>query len=746
MKRFLKILLLATSVLLLLLLMAGTVFERFSGAETAASVLYSTPWFAGLWGVLVVSGCVYLWRCGVHRRLPVLLIHLAFIVILIGALTTHLWGVQGTLHLRKDLPTRLFVDREGRMRQMPFDLTLTHFTVHYYEGTRAPMNYESRVRIGEEQPVEGSISMNRILTHRHYRFYQTGYDEDGQGTILSVAYDPWGIGITYVGYALLFVSLLIFLLHPQMGFRRLLAHPALRRPLVLVLPLCCLLLSACRSSDEVPQPKVLPAEVAADFGRVSVLYHERICPLQTVAYDFTMKLYGSTDYRGYTPEQVLTGWLFYFDSWKRQPMVKVKGQVVKDLLGIHSAYASLVDYADARNRYKLEEPLRRIRSGDEVPGARAIEEADEKFNLVSMLYMGTLLKLFPVRHADGSTVDWYAPADRLPEGMSDAQSLFVHRFMSLLAEQLLQNNTTAGRQLIEKLRAYQAKESGLRPTAFRSRAELLYNQTRFTRPFAMIFLTVGIVSFIFYVVAMACGRRVNRWAVRLFGGLLVLLFVYLTYIILLRAMVSGHLPLANGFETMQFMAWCVPLLSFFFHRRLSMAVPFGLLMSGLALLVAMLGEASPPVTPLMPVLASPLLSIHVVIIMLAYTLLAFVMLNGITALLLHAGRRTSVEAEERLMLFSQAMLYPAVFLLAAGIFIGAIWANQSWGRYWGWDPKEVWALITLLIYSFALHRDSIPRFRRPLFFHVFAVLAFLSVIITYFGVNYLLGGLHSYGA
>ena len=272
----------------------------------------------------------------------------------------------------------------------------------------------------------------------------------------------------------------------------------------------------------------------------------------------------------------------------------------------------------------------------------------------------------------------------------------------------------------------------------------------YTRLLAMGCLAFGILAFFYYTRRMIQdspnNTLVTRMVHRVFLGILGLVFIYLFFLITLRGYISHHLPLANGYETMQFMAACAALLTFFFCRQWQAVVSFGYLTCGLSLLVAMLGEANPPITRLIPVLASPLLSSHVVSIMIAYTLLAFVMLNGVTAFFLrHACPDTTAQIE-RLYIISRILLYPAVFFLTTGIFIGAVWANVSWGRYWGWDPKEVWALITLLIYAGALHPDSLPAFRRPLFFHGFAILAFLSVLVTYLGVNFFLGGMHSYAA
>lgn len=202
--------------------------------------------------------------------------------------------------------------------------------------------------------------------------------------------------------------------------------------------------------------------------------------------------------------------------------------------------------------------------------------------------------------------------------------------------------------------------------------------------------------------------------------------------------------MTNGYETMQFMSLCVVVITIVMQRRFVLIVPFGLLLAGLTMMVSMFGESNPQITNLMPVLASPLLSVHVCTIMIAYSLVAFTMFNGVTAIVVNATARNAKAKVEALADISRLLLYPALFFLTVGIFVGAIWANQSWGRYWGWDPKEVWALITMLIYAVPMHSKSLPAFRRPMTLHIYLAAAFLAVLMTYFGVNFLLGGMHSY--
>lgn len=318
--------------------------------------------------------------------------------------------------------------------------------------------------------------------------------------------------------------------------------------------------------------------------------------------------------------------------------------------------------------------------------------------------------------------------------------------MNLVAEQLVKRDWDEAIRLLDKIRQYQVQEvADDAPTEWLFRAEKLYNNTNINRPLAMSAVSIGIVLFLLFTLLRERSSLLWKVIRRTLYALLCGVLIYLSIHIILRWFISGHVPLSNGFETMQFMAWCSVVVSLCAAGRYRMALPFGFLLCGLTMLVAMMGEATPKITQLMPVLQSPLLSIHVVVIMLAYTLLAFMMLNSITAIVLHLSRRTNSSYEvEKLYILNRILLYPAVFLLAIGIFIGAVWANVSWGRYWGWDPKEVWALITMLIYAAALHTQSLQSFKRHITFHIFCVIAFMSVIITYFGVNFILGGMHAY--
>ncbi len=709
-----------------------------------ADKIYGSWWFIVLWFLLALAGFVYILQRRLQKKTIIFIIHLSFVLILSGALTTYLFGKQGMLHLRENESTHIYYTKNNTPEKFPFQVSLEKFRIVYYPGTPSPMDYISYISIKTfaGETIQAEISINNIFSYNGYRFYQSGYDEDGKGTILAISHDPYGIAITYTGYTLLLLSIIAFFFTPDSRFRKLIKNPLIHRGVVSLL----VLLSFTQGiyAAESPSPKILPKEIAAEFGEIYVLYNNRICPLQTLAKDFTTKLYGKPTYRGLSAEQVFTGWMFYYNSWKAQPMIKIKKAEARELLGIENNYAALADFITPLNQYKLESTMNDIHSGKQVGGKRGIEEADEKYNIIRIFYSGEMMKIFPYSSEDGS-VNWYSQNSSLPDEIMDNHWFFIKKTQDYIHEMVVKKDYESISFTLQKIKEYQRKEAAeVLPTDFRFNTEKIYNKLNYTKTLAMLCMLTGLLAFFYFCISMALEKRINSAIAVILLSLLSLIFLYLTITISMHWIVSGHVPLSNGYETMQFMAWCSLLFAFFLRKRV-LFIPFGFMVCGLTLLVSVMGESNPQITQLIPVLSSPLLSIHVAFIMVAYSLFAFIMLNGIAALIIQLFKKPSGEQQiERLQVISNIMLYPALFCLTIGIFVGAVWANVSWGRYWGWDPKEVWALITILIYSFALHTESLPVFRRPFVFHVFTILAFLSVLITYFGVNFILGGIHSY--
>ena len=732
---------------LLCVLIAVTLIEKTKGTDYVHSEVYSSVPFVLLWGLFTLVSVLYMWKRRLFERPITFLLHVSLVVILAGALCTWYGAERGTMRLTQNSPEEIFVHSDGTHYTLPFSIMLKRFDVTYYRGTSMPMDFVSHVLIQEPNSVtirKATISMNHIVTHRGYRFYQSGFDDES--TVLTVAHDPWGIGITYVGYTLLLLTCVLFFFSRRTQYYALIRRLSAHRSALLLLLLAggwSHQLQARTADERLPQ--VLPTEVAERFGSLYIYYNDRVCPLQTFARDFTLKLYGKESYRGLTAEQVFTGWMFYYDSWKEEPIFKINSGIARNLMHLEGKYGTLQNYFNEYNQLCLDEPIQMISRGDSVPDARGIQEANEKFVIVSQVATGSAIRIFPYFNAEENNLQWYTQVDHLPKNISHGEWVFMRKVLDYIHEKVLMQRWDEVNTLIDKVKTYQQKNGGeLLPSPAKVQAEKAYNHLEYSQTAVILLLVLGIVYYLYQVTLLLRQRTPGRVLSLTVDVFTVGLWLYLTAVMGLRAYVSNHLPLSNGYETMQLMAWLTLLLTLAFRSRYRFVRPFGLLITGFALLVSILSFSNPQITSLMPVLSSPLLSIHVMVIMLAYALLAFIMLNGLTALCVYARQGSRSATLQTIRDMSELLLYPAVFLLAIGIFIGAVWANVSWGRYWGWDPKETWALITFLIYALALHGESFTWFRRPLFFHLFCVIAFLSVLITYFGVNYLLGGMHSY--
>ena len=731
--------------LTIIVLAAASFMDKRYGTQLTHKYIYGSWAFAALWMMLAISSLFSIlryWHAVMRHSL--IFLHVSFAVILLGAGLTFLTGKQGDIYLHNGQPADSFITKDGKQQRLPFNMKLCNFNIEYYAGTDSPMDFVSHVAFsdGDEQQV----SMNNIAKKQYYRFYQSGYDTESGWVHLSVSYDPLGITVTYCGYILLLLSIIAFLADPRGGFRRTIRQVMKKESVkakALVLALLLLAPMKMLSSSNIPLPKTLPTALAERFGDLYVYHCGRICPMQTMARDLTIKLYGSDSYRGYTAEQVLVGWLLYPTDWVEQPMIKVSGGSVRKALNANGRYVSWMDYTSDTQGFKLSSLIEQMNKGSlSNSEARDVAAAYEKYNIIASLMSGQAVRMFPVKAA--GSLRWMAQGDQLPEGLGQDEWLFIKRSTDYVMELALAKDNTGVEKVLQKIREYQQKKAGtVLPSDSRFKAEKIYNSLQFSFPMAILLIVAGILFYIMTARNLLRSKPQQR-SLKLCGSLLLALSAcFILVVIALRGYVGGHMPLSNGFETMQFMALCMLVIALPLGKRIPFFLPFGLMAAGLALMVSMLGERNPQITTLMPVLASPLLSIHVILVMLSYSLFAFLFFNGVTALIMNRmGSSTSIL--HRLTDISRIMLYPAVFLLAVGIFTGAVWANVSWGRYWGWDPKETWALITMLVYSLTFHEQSLPAFRRPIFLHVYIVLAFLTVLMTYFGVNYVLRGMHSY--
>lgn len=737
--KHLKNLILVVATAIILILITATIVESSKGTAFVRQHIYTSAWFVVLWAALAVVAAVYivLRKNKSNVSTSVLLVHASFLVILLGAFTSWNMAESGTIHLRQNETTSTMKDEEGKTKELGFEVSLKNFNVVNYPGTDAPMDYVTTLTANTQ---EIKVSMNNIGSFNGYRFIQSGYDSDMQGTTLGVYHDPWGIGITYTGYALLFISLIATMASKKTRMRHLYRKALSLQGAKAWAVTALLAVSSFATSANAQEMVKIDGDIADDFGKICVLYNSRITPINTVATSFVTKLCGKPTWDGLSSNQVFAGWIFDVPYWETVKMIEIKEKKAQELLGINGKWASFDDFWDNYNNYKLDAPLKKAYKDGDTKLQKQLRDADEKFNIIRMLYGGEMLKMFPYAGKQGH-MQWFAPGQPLGNLKLDEKELvFIKKSMDYLAESIITGDKARAEEIAKKIYSYQhVRGKAVVPTKFRIYTETFYNKTNAQRLPVMLYLTLSLLLAIVSTLSLNNGKQKKTHLVS--SVLTWVMLIHTTLLLALRWYVSGHLPMSNGYETMQFMAWATLIVTLVMQKRFLPVKQFGPLLSSFALLVAMITDGNPQITQLMPVLQSPLLSVHVMVIMFSYALFGLTALIGLQGLIAH--HRKQEEKEQQLAALSQFLLYPAVALIAIGIFIGAIWANVSWGRYWSWDSKETWALITMLIYSVPLHAD-IKWLRKAQHMHIYMLLAFLSVLMTYFGVNYFLSGMHSY--
>ena len=727
-----------------LVLAAATCLEQARGTAEAHRLVYGTWWFVLLWALATVVALVVLLRRKLYRRMPVFLLHTALLLILLGALLTWLTAESGSLHLRLDETLRRPVPEGTHAGALPFDITLTAFSVEHHPGTSAAADYRAELTIEDDAAEQHVLSMNRIVRTHGTRLLLGRLDADTKGVTLLVNTDPWGIPVSYAGYALLALSFLFVLCSRGGMFRHTLRRLSAAAVLLLALPV------QAAAEVEARLPTLSP-EQAEQFGALLIEHEGRIQPVASFARQFTRRLTGKTDWQGYTAVDVLAGFAFFPEAWQHAPLLKAEGGELRRryALGRHVA---LSDLFDARGNYIFLPYWDELTRGGTLEGWLAdAARLDSRVREVQGVTEGTTLRLFPSEAHGG--VAWLAP-DAMATDTAEA-AFFRNNILRYVRLSL--RGTGAGvEQAFQKIQAWQRQAGGASlPSDARLRAEHLLWQTFSTAWAARLCLTVGLILFVLLLYACrtdASSRQAVLVRVAAHPWLPLMAWAYVTYGLALRGVAAGRMPMASGYETMLCLVWCVLAVAAACGLRrvlkgwgsaAALSLPM-LCLNLAAFMVAGFGCLScgfsfmdEAITPLMPVLGSPLLAVHVSLVMLAYAGLAFTFADAVIALCVP-------RLSEMLADVSRLLLVPSLFFLSLGIFLGAVWANISWGSYWSWDPKETWALITLLVYALPAHGNMFLPTGKSRSLHLYFLFAFLVLLMTYVGTNTLLPGLHSY--
>lgn len=644
----------------------------------------------------------------------------------------------------------------NRVLNLPFSLRLDDFMIERYPGSNSPSGFKSRVTLNDPDhstDFQYDIYMNHILKYRGFRFYQSSYDNDELGTVLSVNHDPAGMYTTYIGYALLFLFIILSLFNRKSSFRTIGTgywSSRYRKPVAALVVLFLLSLAPAKG-----QHLVIEKDDADRFGELLAQDQKgRTKPLYTISSDILRKVARENSFDGLSPMQVFLGCSLDFFHWQNVPLIKVSNDELRQVLklkGEMAAFSDIVTFGDGGG-YKLTTLVETAYSKAESERSKFDKEVikvDERVNICYMMSRGDFLHIFPLR--DG-TDHWGTASEAVMHDVSSEDSLFVLSVVPMWVQTVTEVGGSGPdpEEFIAAVTQYQRTHAGYDlPSEIKVRAELFYYRSNIFEKLFPWYATLGLVMIFTVITVIIRGQSKSGLLLKALTVLVAAGFLFHTLGLAIRWYISGHAPMSNGYESMLFLSWVIVLVGFIFSRKSMLTLAATSLLAGLTLMVAHLSFMDPEITSLVPVLRSYWLTLHVSVIVGSYGFLGLGAILGLIVLIMilfvNSGNRERISTViDELTVINYRLITLGLYFLTIGTFLGAIWANESWGRYWGWDPKETWSLITIIVYTLVTHSRMIPGMKDTYTFNLLSLFAFASVLMTYFGVNYYLSGLHSY--
>jgi cytochrome c-type biogenesis protein CcsB len=669
-------------------------------------------------------------------------------------------------------PTKLLISdvalkvSYGKIPQkLPFSIALRKFEIERYPGSNSPSSYASEITIVDsEKNVEKPfrIFMNNILKYRGYRIFQSSYDSDEKGTILLVSHDYWGTMITYIGYFLMFLGMILTLFNPSSRFRTVIRLSSelqekrrgmnkLTTIVVLIfIGLNGLAISASAAGNTKEEHFKNASQILVQD------YQGRIEPLSTLSSELLRKVYKKSEYNGKSAVEVFVEMNSNPDLWKNEPIIKVGNAELRKQLKISGNFISFNQFFDFENEgaYRIQELVESTYQKSQQTRNKFDKEViniDERVNICYQIFNGDYMKIFPEPGEKNKVWTSGIVSLHLAASMgTESTSALLTNYYEELNQSLSSSNWSKPNEILFKIKDYQVRNgSALIPNAGKIKLEVTYNQLNIFGRLAKFYAFFGFILLIFNLINIF--KSNNGIAKTIKIGTYVVGFLFFVYTVGLgiRWYISGHAPWSNGYETMIFVGWATSLAGLIFVRKSPITLSVTTVLSGIVLFVASMSWMNPEITNLVPVLKSYWLIVHVAVITSSYGFLAMGALLGMLNLLLMIFRtkynveKISSSTLEISYIIEQALII-GLILLTIGSFIGGIWANESWGRYWGWDPKETWALVSILVYAVILHLRNVPGLNNQFTLSSLALIGFSSVLMTFFGVNYYLSGMHSY--
>jgi len=644
--------------------------------------------------------------------------------------------------------------------ELPFSVELVDFQLDRYAGSMSPSSYASEVVLHDKE--EGlnepfRIYMNHILEHRGFRLFQSSYDQDELGTILSVSYDP-GTMPTYIGYIMLAIGMFFAMFQPGNRFMKLREKARKMQGIATILFGLILSTNIAYSSDAIKNFTINKAH-AEKFSELLSQHNGRLKPINTLAIEMLNKVHRSDTILGMDANQVALGMMSNPFFWRKVKMIKVGHDQIKKIIGMdkNEKYATFEQFFEQPERMMKYKLGQMAEDAVRTPGAqrgtfeKELIKVDERVNVAYMVYSGSLFNLFP----DANSLDfkWLSTVEALQK-FDKARALEVRQlvlnYFNALEEASKSGDWTKADVAVASIATYQKTNgSAIYPNEQKIKAELINNKLNIFKSLMPFYLIIGFALLLLSLFSIIFEKGSLKTVSKLTAMLLILFFIMHTFGLILRWYISGHAPWSDAYESLIYIGWATMLAGFIFSKNSPITLAATSILTGLILFVAHLNWLDPQITNLVPVLKSYWLNIHVSMITGSYGFLGLGALLGFISLILFAMKNPSnAQRLERSILeltyLTEMSLILGLALLTVGNFLGGVWANESWGRYWGWDPKETWALVTILVYAVVIHLRFIKSIYSVFVFNVAALISFSSVVMTYFGVNFYLSGLHSY--
>jgi cytochrome c-type biogenesis protein CcsB len=660
--------------------------------------------------------------------------------------------------------------------ELPFKIKLNDFIAQKYPGTEKSFSsFESKVTVLDlSEKFDYKIFMNHVLDYKGYRFFQSSFDPDEQGTVLSVSHDFWGTWITYIGYFLLFFAMMANLFVKGSRFtdlKRKLETVKIKKEKLLPIIICFLFgwnsfsqthqkVATDKQIDSIIQKYKVPEVHAEQFGRLIIQdAGGRMKPVNTFSSELLRKVSHSNTYKGLNSDQVFLSMTQFSNVWYEVPLIYIKpgNDSIRKIIGIPASqkFAKFINFFDDKGNYKLSQYLdTAYKSANPNQFEKDFIETDKKVNLMNSALFGSILKIFPIPRDSNSK--WVSYPELGTAGIKGKDSMLTRNILPIYLNSLtLANESKSFKEAdfyLNGIKKYQkVYGSKVMPSERKVNSEILYNKYDLLQKLPYWYLTAAILMLLFVILQIFNDNKILRILVNSMHFVIGLLFVLHTITLIARWYISGHAPWSNAYEAIVYVAWATMFFGLAFDIKSKLTVASAAFVSAMILSAAYLNWIDPEIANLQPVLDSYWLMIHVAVIVASYGPFALGMILGFVSLLLMLFTTEKNKAKmdlniQEITYINEMALTIGLIMLTIGNFLGGQWANESWGRYWGWDPKETWALISIMVYAFVIHARFVPALRGKWIFNLMSMFAFISILFTYYGVNFHLTGLHSYAS